>query len=183
VLEKILIGVAGLLVVFVALVAMRPSAYRVERKLAVAATADLVFGVLNDLHQFVGVLFLFGTPLEKLDPNMQKTFEGPAAGVGQSYAWSGKKGAGTGKLTIEASVPGQKVGIQLNFVKPMKSTANLALSLAGTPTGSLVTWSMDGKHNFIGKAFGMFMDMDKMLGADIENGLAQLKAVAEGKKP
>jgi hypothetical protein len=36
-----------------------------------------------------GVLVLFGSPLEKLDPNMQKTFEGPAAGVGQSYAWSG----------------------------------------------------------------------------------------------
>jgi hypothetical protein len=38
---------------------------------------------------------------------------------------------------------------------------------------------MDGKHNFIGKAFGMFMDMDNMLGADIEKGLAQLKSVAE----
>jgi hypothetical protein len=31
----------------------------------------------------------------------------------------------------------------------------------------------------MGKAFGMFMDMDKMLGADIEKGLAQLKTVAE----
>ena len=28
-----------------------------------------------------GVLFLFGSPLETRDPNMQKTFEGPAAGV------------------------------------------------------------------------------------------------------
>jgi len=45
-----------------------------------------------------------------------------------------------------------------------------------------VTWSMDGNHNFIGKAFGMFMDMDKMLGNDIEKGLAQLKTVTEGKQ-
>ena len=88
--ERILIGVAGVLVLFVAVVATRPSAYHVERKLEVAAPADLVFGVLNDLHQFAGVLVLFGSPLEKRDPNMQKTFEGPAAGVGQSYAWSGK---------------------------------------------------------------------------------------------
>jgi hypothetical protein len=180
-LEKILIGVAGVLVLFVAVVATRPSTYHVERKLEVAAPADLVFGVLNDLHQFAGVLVLFGSLWEKLDPNMQKTFEGPAAGVGQSYAWSGNK-VGKGKMTIEESVPGQKVGVKLEFVKPMESTATCALTLAGTPTGSFVTWSMNGNHNFIGKAFGMFMDMDNMLGTDIERGLAQLKTVAEGKQ-
>ena len=177
-LVNILIGVAGLLVVFAAVAATRPSAYHVERKLEVAAPADLVFGVLNDLHQFAGVFVLFG---EKLDPNMPKIFEGPATGVGQSFAWSGKD-AGTGRMTIEASVPGQKVGIKLEFMKPMASTATCALTLAGTPTGSFVTWSMDGNHNFIGKAFGLFMDMDNMLGTDIEKGLAQLKTVAEGKQ-
>jgi len=178
---KILIGVAGVLVLFVVVVATRPASYRVERKLEVAAPPDLVFGVLNDLHQFAGVLVLFGTPWEKLDPNMQKTFEGPAAGVGQSYAWTGKE-VGKGKMTIEESVPGQKVGIKLEFVKPMASTATFALTLAGTPTGSFVTWSMAGNHNFIGKAFGIFMDMDKMLGNDIEKGLALLKTVAEDKR-
>ena len=181
-LVKILIGVAVVLVLFVALATTRPSAYHVERKLEVAAPADLVFGVLNDLHQFAGVLVLFGSPWERQDPNMQKTFEGPAAGVGQSYAWSGNKEVGKGKMTIEESVPSQKVGIKLEFVKPMASTATCALTLAGTPTGSFVTWSMDGNHNFIGKAFGMFMDMDNMLGTDIEKGLAQLKTVAEGKQ-
>ncbi|SRR5579871_35534 len=181
-LVTILIGFAGVLVLFVAVVAKRRSAYHVERKLEVAAPADLVFGVLNDLHQFAGVLVLFGSPLEKLDPTMQKTFEGPAAGVGQSYAWNSNRKAGKGKMTIEESVPGEKVGIKLEFVEPMKSTATCALILAGTSTGSFVTWSMDGNHNFIGKAFGMFMDMDKMLGTDVEKGLVQLKTVAEGKR-
>ena len=181
-LAKILIGVAGALVLFVAVVATRPSTYHVERKLEVAAPVALVFGVLNDLHQFAGVLVLFGSPWEQLDPNMQKTFEGPAAGVGQSYAWNSKKEVGKGKMTIEESVPSQKVGIKLEFVAPMKSTATCALTLAGTLTGAFVTWSMDGSHNFIGKAFGMFMDMDNMLGTDIEKGLAQLKTVAEGKQ-
>src|SRR5213075_2944269 len=114
--EKILIGVAGVLVLFVAVVATRKSAYHVERKLEIAAPAELVFGVLNDLHQFAGVLVLFGSPWEKSDPNMQKTIEGPASGVGQSYAWSGNREAGKGKMTIEESVPGQKVSIKLEFV-------------------------------------------------------------------
>jgi len=179
---KILIGVAGALVLFAAVVATRPSAYHVERKLEVAAPADLVFGVLNDLRQFAGVLVLFGSPLEKVDPNMRKSFEGPAAGVGQSFAWDGNKDVGKGKMTIVESVPGQKVGMKLEFVEPMKSTARCALTLAGTPAGSSVTWSMDGNHNFIGKAFGIFMNIDNMLGADIEKGLAQLNTVAEVKQ-
>jgi len=180
-LVKILIGVAGVLVLFLAVAATRPSAYHVERKLEIAAPSDVVFGILNDLHQFVGVFVLFGSPLEKSDPNMQKTFAGPAAGVGQSFAWSGKE-AGQGKMTIEESAPGQKVGTRLEFVKPMASTSNLALTITGTTTGSLVTWSMDGNHNFIGKAFGIFMNMDNMLGADIEKSLVQLKTVAEARR-
>src|SRR6185503_2803212 len=117
------------LVLFVAVVATRPSAYHVERKLEVAAPADLVFGVLNDLHQFAGVFVLFGTPFETLDPNMQTSFAGPTAGVGQSYAWSSKE-AGKGKMTIAESVADQKVGITLEFVEPMKSTSTCALTLA-----------------------------------------------------
>ncbi len=181
-LGKILIGVAGVLVLFVVVVATRPATYHVERKLDVAAPVDVVFGILNDLHQFAGVLVFFGSPWDKLDPNMQKTFEGPAAGVGQSCAWSGNRHVGKGRMSIEESVPGQKVVTKLEFVEPMASTATCGLSLEGTPTASSVTWSMEGKHNFIGKAFGLFMDMDKMLGADIEKSLAQLKKVAEAKQ-
>jgi hypothetical protein len=38
---------------------------------------------------------------------------------------------------------------------------------------------MDGNNNFMGKLFGLFMDMDSMLGKDFEAGLAGLKSVAE----
>jgi hypothetical protein len=183
VLKFILIGVLVAVLVFIAVVATRPSAYHVERKLDVAAPVDVVFGVLNDLHQFAGVLVLFGTPFEKADPAMQKTFAGPAAGVGQSLAWSGNSDAGKGTMRIAESAPGQKVAIQLDFVEPMASTATYALALAATPSGTSVTWSMDDNHNFVGKAFGLFADMDSMLGADVEKGLAQLKSVAEGKRP
>jgi hypothetical protein len=69
--------------------------------------------------------------------------------------------------------------VKLEFAKPMASTAICTLALAGTPTGSFVTWSMDGNHNFVGRAFGMFMNMDNILGTDIEKGLALLKTVVE----
>ena len=132
----------------------------------VAAPANRVFAFLNDLHRFVGVWVVFGSTRESLDSQGQKAFEGPAAGVGQSYAWSGK-GAGKGTLAIEESVPGHRVGMKLVFVEPMASTATVAPALAGAATGSLVTWSMQGNHNLLGRVVGLFMDMDKALGADM----------------
>jgi len=35
---------------------------------------------------------------------------------------------------------------------------------------------MNGHNNFMAKAFSAFMDMDKMIGADFEKGLAGLDA-------
>jgi hypothetical protein len=120
---------------------------------------------------------LFGAPFDKATPN-EKMFAGPAAGAGQSLAWSGKD-TGKGTLTIEESTAPEKVRMKLAYVEPMASLATHALTLAPTPTGTLVTWSMDGNHNFIGKAFGVFADMDKMLGDDLDQTLAQLKAASE----
>jgi hypothetical protein len=176
-LVKILLGVAAVLAVFAAIVATRPSAYHVERKVDVAAPPDVVFGVLDDLRKFAGVWVLFGAPFETAAA--QKTFAGPAVGVGQSLAWSGKD-AGEGTLAIVESIPGRKVGMQLAFVEPMASKATYALTVAPSSTGSLVTWSMDGDHNFVGKAFGLFVDMDAMIGADVEKALARLQTVAAG---
>ena len=54
----ILVGVGAVIALFVAVVATRPSAYHVERKVEIAAPAETVFGILNDLRQFAGVLVL-----------------------------------------------------------------------------------------------------------------------------
>lgn len=175
----LLASVAGALLLLVALVATRPSAYHVERALEMAAPPDRVFGVLDDLRRFSGILVLFGKPWDEADPDMRKTFDGPASGAGQSYAWSGNMQVGKGTMTIAESVLHEKIRIRVEFVKPMKSTPVWSIAIARTPTGSVVTWSMDGHHNFLGKAFGLFMDMDKALGTDIEMGLARLKSASE----
>jgi hypothetical protein len=42
----------------------------------------------------------------------------------------------------------------------------------------VVTWSLAGRHDFVGKAVGLVMSMDRMVGRDFEVGLAELGAVA-----
>lgn len=61
----------------------------------------------------------------------------------------------------------------------MESVATFTLNIAPTPAGSNVTWAMDGNHNFVGKAFGLFVNMDNMLAGDLDKGLALLKTAAE----
>lgn len=178
-LQILLVVVAVALAVLVVVVATRPSAFHVERKLEIAAPRERVFAVLGDLRQFASVLVLFGKPWEEADPKMKKTFDGPAAGAGQSFAWSGNMQVGKGTMTIEETVLPEKVRIRLQFEKPMKSTGAWILAIDRAPAGSLVTWSMDGNHNFLGKAFGLFMNMDEALRSDLDKGLARLKTLAE----
>lgn len=175
-LGTILIVVAAI-VLFLVVAATRPADYRVVRTIEIAAPAEVVFAPLNDLRRFADVLVFFGEPL-KADPKLELRFQGPEAGIGQSIAWSGKD-AGQGTLTVKESVAAQKVGLELEFVKPMASRAIHALGLQTTATGSSVTWAMEGKHNFLGKAFGLFMNMDKALGSDLEKALSRLKTIAE----
>jgi hypothetical protein len=49
--RKILIALAGIVVVFVAIVAMQPSEYRVARTVRISASAPAVFGQVNDFHK------------------------------------------------------------------------------------------------------------------------------------
>jgi hypothetical protein len=114
-----------------------------------------------------------------MDPQMKKTFDGASSGVGAVYAWTGNDKVGEGKMTIEKSAAPSLVGIKLEFFKPFAATNTATFTFAPASEGTKVTWAMDGENNFVGKAFSMFMDMDKMVGADFERGLASMKTLAE----
>jgi hypothetical protein len=110
---------------------------------------------------------------------MKKSFEGPSAGAGASYAWNGNNQAGEGVLTIVESKPGELVAMDLKFTRPFACHNQVNFKLVPTESGTRVSWIMDGKNSFVGKAFSTFMNMDKMVGAQFEEGLANLNASAQ----
>lgn len=173
---KILIGLAVIVVAFAIIVAMRPADFRIVRSTTIAAPPEAVFAQVNDLHQWQS-----WSPWEKLDPQMSRTFLGPPAGVGATYRWVGNKKAGEGVMRIAESRPAYLVRLDLEFIKPF--AANNVAEFKFEPEGgkTQVTWSMTGRNGFMGKAFCMVMDMDKMVGADFEKGLAAMKSVAESR--
>lgn len=173
-LKKILIGVAVVLAVFLIIVALQPSTFRVTRSLAVAAPADAIFPHVNELKKWAA-----WNPWEKIDPNMKLTYEGPAAGVGASYSWVGNKDVGEGRMTITASRPNEAVRFRLEFFKPMAGVSDAEFTFKPQGNQTEVSWTMTGKNNFIAKAFCLFMNMDKMIGGQFEKGLADLKSIVE----
>jgi hypothetical protein len=173
-LKKIAIGVAALLAVLAIVIATRPSTYTVKRSATIAAPADVIFAKIADFHGWEA-----WSPWDKLDPAMKRTFDGPASGSGAIYAWTGNDDVGEGRMTIIESRPNEHVGIRLEFLKPFAATSTTTFDLAAAGALVTVTWTMVGNNDFMGKAFTLFMDMDKMIGTDFEKGLSSLKTDSE----
>ena len=170
-LKKIAIALVVLVAALAAVIATRPSEFRIARSRTVAAAPDALHAYVNDFHHWPA-----WSPWEKLDPAMKREYSGAPAGPGAVYSWSGNDQVGEGRMTITDSQPPRSVTIRLEFLKPWAATNTTQFDFTPSGTGTNVTWAMTGHNNFMAKAFSVFMDMDKMVGPDFERGLANLEA-------
>jgi hypothetical protein len=173
---KTLIALVLLVAAFAGVVAMQPSTFAVTRSATMSASSSAIFDQINDFRNWDA-----WSPWAKLDPAVKNTFEGPPAGTGAIFRWSGNDKVGEGSMTILESRPGELVKIKLAFIKPFESNAINEFAFKAEGNQTKVTWTMTGENNFIGKAFCLFMNMDKMVGGDFEKGLANIKSVVEKK--
>ena len=174
--KKIALALVVAAFALAAVVATRPSDFRIERSTTINAPADIAYGLVSDFHGWAD-----WSPWEALDPAMKKTFTGQAGEKGSSYEWQGNKDVGEGRMTIVETKPSSLVEIKLEFIKPFAATSQTTLTFEPAGDKTRVTWAMVGQNNFVAKAMTLFMNMDKMVGADFEKGLAKLgeKSAAE----
>lgn len=147
--------------------------YVVERRILVHAPVARVHERVHDFHQWVT-----WSPWEGVDPELDRVYSGPDSGVGARYAWSGNRKAGRGSMRITGASP-ERVEVLLEFLKPFRSTAEVTFALAPTEAGTEVTWRMQGEQTGLMGVVGRVVPMDRLIGPDLEKGLARLKAVAE----
>lgn len=172
--KKVLIALAVLFVGFLGFVASRPGQFSLTRGTTIAARPELVYAELADFHRWGA-----WSPWDKLDPTMKREFSGPASGVGAKYVWIGNDEVGKGSMEIVRADAPTSLSIDLRFIEPFEQQNDTVFAIAAKDGGSEVRWTMSGANNFMSKAFGVFVDVDAMVGADFEKGLASLKAVAE----
>jgi hypothetical protein len=172
----IVLGIAVLAVAFILLLAARqPDTFRVQRSVLMTAPADRIFPLIADLRQMNT-----WNPFAKKDPAIRITYSGPAMGPGAAYVFEGNKEVGSGSLrVVDAAIP-TKVAMKLDMSAPMEAHNDILFALAPEGGATRVTWSMQGPCPFLGKVMGVLFNMDKMVGGAFEEGLADLKARAEG---
>lgn len=174
----IVIGIGAVMIAAILLVltiaATRPNHFRVERSIDMAAPAEKIFPLLEDLKQQ-----RLWSPYEQKDPGMKRTYSGAERGAGAIYEWDGDRNIGAGRQELVAVIPNQRIEGKIDFFRPMKASNRFEYLLEPAANGTRVTWAIFGPMPFASRVFSIFMDVDKMIGSDFEKGLMQLKQVAE----
>jgi hypothetical protein len=153
---------------------MADDTYTVQRAVTIDARQERIYEQIIDFHNWTN-----WSPWEGLDPALQRTYSGAAAGPGAVYSWSGNRKAGQGRMEITDAAEPSRIQIALAFEKPFSSRSDTSFTITPEGSGSRVTWSMTGKQTLMIRMMGIVKSMDKLIGPDFEKGLARLKATTE----
>lgn len=173
-LKRILLVLAALVIVLILVIALQDATFEVKRSAELHAPPATVYAQVASFKNWHA-----WSPWDDLEPDMERTYSGAESGEGAHYAWKGKDKAGEGSMTITNARAPEHLGLDLDFLKPFPAHNRVDFDFAGSGETTTVTWTMSGTKNFGAKAFGLVMNMDKLVGGDFEKGLAKLKQVSE----
>jgi uncharacterized protein YndB with AHSA1/START domain len=173
-LKTVLLIVTAAIALLLIYAATRPDTFAVERSTTIAAPADKLFPLINDMRQFNS-----WNPYARKDPAMKAEYSGAAAGPGAVFDFQGNKDVGKGRISITGADEPSRVTMQLDMWEPFEGHNEVNFTLAPDGPGTRVTWAMQGPSAFVTKLMGVFFNMDQMIGKDFDAGLANLKQLAE----
>ena len=117
------------------------------------------------------------------DPEMKKGLTGTDGEVGAVASWdSQNEEVGAGEQEIKNITDGERIDFELRFLRPFEATDNAYFALEDAENGTLVKWGFDGKMPYPWNIMGLFVDMEEMLGPDLQQGLDNLKEVMDAMK-
>jgi uncharacterized protein YndB with AHSA1/START domain len=168
------IGLMVIVVGILVLAAVKPEQIHIQRQIHVNSSKGAVFALVNNFRSWPS-----WAPQDKDDPTMARTYHGSPSGSGARSDWSSTGRAGSGKMTIVQSTPPDKVVIEVEFDKPFRAHNVNEFNFEAADGGTRVTWSMKGTNAYLMKVMSLWIDMDRMMGKHFDDGLRNLKSVAE----
>jgi hypothetical protein len=170
------LALAGIVALLLIVALFLNGNYSVEREVTINKPKQEVFDYvkyLKNQNQF--------SVWAKIDPDMKTEFRGEDGTVGFVSAWdSENKKAGKGEQKIIGIKPGEHIDYEIHFIKPFESTDYAFIEFKSiSDSATNVKWAFNGEMKFPMKLMLLFMNMEKMLAPDLQNGLNNLKAILE----
>lgn len=177
IIKRILIGIAALVAIVLITALFVQKDYTVVREVAIQKQKQEVFEYVHYLKNHINF-----SAWAKMDPTAKATFSGTDGTPGFTYAWEGNSKVGKGTQTIASIDKGQKISYDLHFIEPMEGIAKAEISTeAVDATQTKVRWMVQSSMRYPFNFLRLFMDMDKIVGDNLETGLQNLKVVLEKK--
>jgi hypothetical protein len=116
-----------------------------------------------------------------MDPNMKKKFRGVDGTAGFVSLWeSENKNVGKGEQEILKVTSSEKIDYEIRFIKPFKSTSYASMTaIYLSENQTKVQWVFNGKMKYPMNLMLLFMNMETMIGIDLEKGLQKLKTILD----
>ena len=172
-LKRILIGLITVIVLLLITALFVKKDFRVEQEVVVNKPKSDVFNYVKlakNQDQFNKWI--------TSDPLIQKSYQGTDGTVGFVYAWESRGKAGKGEQRITAIREGERVDLNIHFIKPMESDAAVAFTTEEvTADQTRVKWSMNGQSPYPLNLMNLLIPT--MLGSDMQASLATLKTILE----
>ena len=178
ILKYLLIGLLSLIVLALIAGLFMKTEYAIERQITINKPKVEVFEYVKLLKNQDNF-----SVWAMRDPKMKKEFRGEDGTVGCVSAWdSDVKEVGKGEQEIKKVTEGERVDFELRFKKPFEATDNAYFAFTSVDsTQTNVKWGFNGKMKYPMNLMLLCINMDEMLGKDLDTGLINLKAVLEKK--
>lgn len=176
VLKKILIVVGILIAIPLIVVLFVKKDYAVEKEIVINKPKTEIFEYIKLLKNQDNY-----SKWNMIDPNMKKTYKGTDGTVGFVSAWESKnENVGVGEQEILKITEGERIDMKIRFKIPFEAQddAYMITEDAGN-NQTKVKWGFKGAFSYPMNLMGLFMDMDKKVGGDLETGLQNLKTLLE----
>ncbi len=151
----------------------QPDIFGLDRAILIVSPQSKIYDQVNDFHNWQGWF-----PWEQNDPTVKRTFEGPDSGVGSVYHCSGKLGEAT--MTITDSKPDSDILIKWEMSRPLQTSGTTEFTFdKSVNKQTYVAWKLSGRSNFMIKLSLLFVNLNKTVGDDLQNGLEGLKVLTQ----
>lgn len=167
ILKRIGLAILGIIALLLITAIFVKKDYSVEREISINKPRQQVFDyirhVKNQDHY---------NKWSMADPNAKKEFRGEDGTVGFAYAWDGNDDVGKGEQKIVNIIDGQRIDLDIHFVKPFESDAKAWMTTEGDAQ-TKVKWGMKGRNPYPLNLLNLLVPYH--LGKDLDKSLSNLK--------